>query len=381
MMQAADHRGRLARPLRGNGNDHAVDEVLRRHTRSTGRLTSRNSRRWHSEASPGAVRSEVMLASPSVYGPVPVSFVAVALLVCSCAKAASLGPTAAEVPEVPSALDALSAMDAYIASMHTRIHRQFAERFLPELAKTGDRSFSDPRLAARLEIVVNRDGTLHRVGLVNPSRSEVFSQGAFQAVVRAQPFPAPPPEALSGDGRVYLHWSFHRNQMQCGTFRTELFALQEPVESTGGVQRLRPRPLVPRGTPAALGPKTRPDGQLDPTKYIGRGPAALEQVCRQQAGRFKSRGRTSSCWITAQRASLVARYSDDVARQVSCVWSTELYRFSIREILEDWYGEPSAVTYRDECLLLSWSTSKLEIGYKACAAPMATITWWAEMVD
>lgn len=165
-----------------------------------------------------------------------------AMLLCGCVKGAGHRPPSGE-------------LERYIATVHGQIHAEFADRFLPTLAGTRDRSLSDPLLFTRLEIVVNRDGSVHRLGLVRPSGSDVFDQGAFESVLSAQPFREPPAAALSGDGRLYLHWSFHRNQMQCGVYNTQLFVVSEPPESVVGLDQLQQDAVVSPDTSAVWGQK------------------------------------------------------------------------------------------------------------------------------
>lgn len=118
----------------------------------------------------------------------------------------------------------------YISAVHRRIHRQFADKFLASLPSWGSSPFADPTLHTLLEIIINRDGTIHRVGIVQSSGFLPFDFGAFEAVMRAQPYPAPPLAILSGDGRVYLHWGFYRNQRECGTFNAEPYILPHPPD-------------------------------------------------------------------------------------------------------------------------------------------------------
>jgi TonB family protein len=122
---------------------------------------------------------------------------------------------------------AASPFAEYISAVHRRIHPQFAWRFLASLP-TISGPFSDMTLHTTLEIVFNRDGTVHRIGFVRSSGFLAFDFGAFEAVLRAQPYPEPPPEILSGDGRVYVHWGFYRNHRQCGTFNVSPFILPNP---------------------------------------------------------------------------------------------------------------------------------------------------------
>ncbi|TNF64348.1 MAG: hypothetical protein EP303_01310 [Deltaproteobacteria bacterium] len=136
---------------------------------------------------------------------------------------------------------AASPFATYIAAVHRRLHQEFADRFLRSLP-IGGSPYQDPTLMTKLEIVLNRDGSVHRVGVVRSSGLLPFDFGAFNSVLRAQPYPAAPSSILSGDGRVYFHWGFYRNQRQCGTFNAEPYILPNP-----------------RGTPAREGLTDEPD--------------------------------------------------------------------------------------------------------------------------
>ena len=145
----------------------------------------------------------------------------------------------------------------YIAGVHRRIHREFAHGFLRRLPGGATSPFADRTLNSKLEIILNRDGTVHRVGVVKPSGFLLFDQGAFRSVMRGQPYPEPPASILSGDGRVYIHWGFYRNERQCGTFNAEPYILPNPP---GGSRRsgplsddLSPGGLVPAGSQPTWG--------------------------------------------------------------------------------------------------------------------------------
>lgn len=137
--------------------------------------------------------------------------------------------TPAVKPGSQTALNAAaSPFASYIAAVHRRIHRQFADRFLRNLPMFAGSPYSDPTLMTKLEIVLNRDGSVHRVGIARSSGLLPFDFGAFNSVLRAQPYPSPPDSILSGDGRVYFHWGFYKNQRQCGTFNAEPYILPHP---------------------------------------------------------------------------------------------------------------------------------------------------------
>ncbi len=123
---------------------------------------------------------------------------------------------------------AASPFATYLATVHRRIHRQFSDRFVAGLPTYGGSPFSDPSLVTTLEIVFNEDGSLHKVGIAKASGFLPFDYGAYNAVMSGQPYPSPPSSILSGDGRVYMHWGFYRNERRCGTFNAKPYILPNP---------------------------------------------------------------------------------------------------------------------------------------------------------
>lgn len=118
-------------------------------------------------------------------------------------------------PGSQTALNAArSPFATYVARIHDRLHQTYHD-FVQNLPLESRGPFADPNLRTLLEIVLNRDGTVHRVGVVRSSGLSMFDYGAYNAVMRGQPYPIAPDEILSGDGRVYMHWDFHRQQPYC----------------------------------------------------------------------------------------------------------------------------------------------------------------------
>lgn len=148
----------------------------------------------------------------------------------------------------------------YLAEVHRRIHPQFAEHFLPSLPAVGDSPYADHSLMTKLEIVFERDGRVHRIGVVESSGYLPYDFGAFEAVMRGQPYPEAPEAILSGDGRVYMRWGFYRNERQCGTFNAEPYILPHPPgEPQPGhgplIDHPEPGGIIPTDAP---GPGDRP---------------------------------------------------------------------------------------------------------------------------
>ena len=94
---------------------------------------------------------------------------------------------------------------AYLAAFHRNLHMEFAHEFISSLPVGG--ALGDPTLVTKVEIVVNADGTLDRVGVVRSSGNLMYDFGAFNAVQRGAPYPrlpircAHPTAALTCAGR------------------------------------------------------------------------------------------------------------------------------------------------------------------------------------
>jgi TonB family protein len=114
----------------------------------------------------------------------------------------------------------------FIAQMHREIHDAWAWGFLEQLDTSGrQHPLNDYELWTRVEIVLNRDGTIDKVNTVRHSGKIAFDAAAREIVHAAGPFPDPPREILSGNGKIYIHWAFHRDERACGTFGAQPFIL------------------------------------------------------------------------------------------------------------------------------------------------------------
>ena len=139
------------------------------------------------------------------------------------------------IPGSQTALrDAAGAYAAYLAAFHRHLHIQYVHRFIATLSLE-DAETNEPSLITKVEVVIEPDGSLNRLGVVRSSGSVRFDFGVFNAVHRGAPYPPPPKAIHSVDGRTYLRWALHRNSSQCGTWNAEPFILKyvmvsEPVE-------------------------------------------------------------------------------------------------------------------------------------------------------
>jgi TonB family protein len=148
----------------------------------------------------------------------------------------------------------------YIARMHRRIHELWAFGFIESLdSKPSDHPFNNWNLQTVLEIVVNPDGTVHKVNIVKPSGLLEFDVAAIDVILTAEPYEPSPEQIRSPDGRVYMHWGFHRNHLMCGTFNAQPFILAEaPKDSGAADDGALVRSSMPRRRSAAR-QETSPD--------------------------------------------------------------------------------------------------------------------------
>lgn len=123
---------------------------------------------------------------------------------------------------------ARSAFAGYLNGIHNRIHPIFADSFLGSLDNLpASHPMNNDQLSTEIEIILDQEsGNLVRMGVTKFSGVTAFDIAALDSVKRAAPFGAPPHEIVSPDGKVYLHWEFHRNQEACSTFNARPFILK-----------------------------------------------------------------------------------------------------------------------------------------------------------
>lgn len=161
----------------------------------------------------------------------------------------------------------------YIARIHRKIHEAWAWGFLEQLDGRGrNHPLNDFDLWTRVEIVINADGTIDKVITVRHSGKTAFDAAAREIIFAAGPFPDPPDSIRSPNGKVYMHWAFHRDQRACGTFGADPFILDG---SAGGGDRPDPNRRVRAGKESAprrlkRKPKAKgPEGPAAPPRAGG----------------------------------------------------------------------------------------------------------------
>jgi TonB family protein len=169
---------------------------------------------------------------------------------------------------------------SYLNGMHNRIHPIFADSFLDSLdSLPPNHPMNDKHIVTRLEIVLTKDGHLKKMGIVKTSGITAFDIAALDAVDRAQPFGPAPSAIVSGDGNVYLHWEFHRDEMYaCSTMGARPFILNNgaPKNEDPTQPPAQPAPTGPtheRGAPPAS-PNDAREGLLRPRPAVEPGTVA-----------------------------------------------------------------------------------------------------------
>ena len=244
---------------------------------------------------------------------------------------------------------------AYIARMHRSIHQHWGFEQLEAWDEmSGSSPFNDSKLATTLETVLNRDGTIDKVTIVRSSGYMAFDAAAIDVLYTSGPFPDPPREIRSPDGKIYVHWTFHRDDRQCTPAFTQYFILAEnphPKEkgaivdrpeaphatgggASGGASHATGSAPVgeavgPAGAPAAAeappAPKppstTGDDGPRRLRRFNdSRHRAAMHQLDEEVVAAEDKAGLTPPAAAPAEAQAAVARADDPSARAVAERW-------------------------------------------------------------
>jgi outer membrane biosynthesis protein TonB len=144
------------------------------------------------------------------------------------------------IPEVKpgnqTALNARAApFAAFIARMHRSIHERWGFGFLVDLeSKPTSYPLNNRALVTKLEIVLGGDGTVDKVTIIKPSGQLPFDSAAIDTVYSSGPYSDPPATIRSGNGKIYVHWTFHRDERQCATSGASYYILDNGPGKAGG---------------------------------------------------------------------------------------------------------------------------------------------------
>jgi TonB C terminal len=202
---------------------------------------------------------------------------------------------------------------AFIARMHRNIHELWGFGFLEDLdGKPASNPLNNVNLVTKLELVLNGDGTIGKVTIVQASGLMQFDVAAIDAVYSAGPYPDPPREIRSGNGKIYIHWTFHRDERQCATSGVDYYILDNaPAGGDKG------EPEMSRGLPAPeVGPRLK---RLDrSTTAASDNPA--HRAKRRELDEAAGGPEEPDHEATRQAQRQVMRADDPAAREAAASW-------------------------------------------------------------
>jgi TonB family protein len=135
----------------------------------------------------------------------------------------------------------------YIARMHNRIHEVWGFGFLADLdRKSQSNPMNDRTLAVTLEIVVAPDGEVTKAVIVRPSGVLTFDVAAVDVVMALGPYEETPADIRSGDGNVYMHWTFHRDERMCSPYFADPYILENGSPNKDAAAQAEPGRAPPK---------------------------------------------------------------------------------------------------------------------------------------
>jgi hypothetical protein len=143
---------------------------------------------------------------------------------------------------------AQSVFATYLNTIHNRLHPIFAEEFLASLDNLPDKHSFNKNLVTHIEIVLSKDeGKIVRMGVTSASGMTAFDIVALNSMQRSSPFGKAPDAIVSHDGKVYLHWEFHRDPFDACSTRNAFPYLLPASKEAGGANPIAPPKPAPGG--------------------------------------------------------------------------------------------------------------------------------------
>jgi len=227
---------------------------------------------------------------------------------------------------------------AYIARMHRSIHKLWGFGQLEDWDElAGSSPLNNSNLATTLEMVLNRDGTVQKVGVVRMSGYLPFDAAAVDVVYSAGPYPDPPREIRSPDGKIYLQWTFHRDERQCTPAYARPVILAESPNANKPGQVDNPEaapahaPVTAPPPPAAAPGSTGEGGPRRLRRFEdGRHRAGMQRLNEEVEAAEEPDGHTHGAPPPeAPAAPPAARATDPAARAVAERWFKALSKGDI----------------------------------------------------
>jgi TonB family protein len=152
----------------------------------------------------------------------------------------------------------------FVARMHRSIHALWGFGQLEAWDELSSSSpLNNPNLVTMLELVLNADGTVDKITMVRSSGSTPYDAAAIDVAFSAGPYPEPPREIRSANGKIYVHWNFHRDARQCSPAYVDYFILNNPPSDADKASLAKAEAAVAAGTATPEGPKQLRRGHDD----------------------------------------------------------------------------------------------------------------------
>jgi TonB family protein len=205
---------------------------------------------------------------------------------------------------------------AFIARMHRNIHELWGFGFLEDLDRKPTSSpMNNPELITKLEIVLNGDGTIAKVTIVKASGLVQFDVAAIDAVYSAGPYPDPPSAIRSANGKIYIHWAFHRDERQCATSGVDYYILDNPP--AGGDKG---EPGTQTGIPTPM-PKSATNPNLKRLEREAAVDTPARRAKRRELDQAAGEGLAEPDHDANRRAAQQVVHADDPgAREAATAW-------------------------------------------------------------
>lgn len=132
----------------------------------------------------------------------------------------------------------------YLAALHRHIHARWANQYLIMLTQMMPMGhpLHDPKLQTTLEFVIDaKSGKFEAVNVVKSSGELSYDAEAIDIAWTIGDHPNPPPQIVSPNGKVYIHWNFWRDARQCGIFGSQVFIVNTNSEGRLDIEEA-PRP-------------------------------------------------------------------------------------------------------------------------------------------
>jgi TonB family protein len=250
---------------------------------------------------------------------------------------------------------------AYITRMHRSIHQLWGFGQMEDWdEKPGSSPYNNPNLLTTLELVLNGDGTIDKVTVVKASGYLPYDAAAIDIVYSAGPYPDPPREIRSANGKIYIHWRFYRDGRACGPAGVDYFILNNAP--AGG-----DKPAIPE-----LDPPTAPAAAAAPGA-LGGGPRRLEHL-EGASGRRVGRG-TRAASLEEEEAAARPANSPEAAPTPAEAAPSPLALANdpaARAVAERWYAALASgdTTRLLDLASLPFKTSDKEVTHRADLSAM-----------